>query len=164
MQNRALSTCGQRPVLLCYTLFDKFARGIELLHRPPAAPPRHGNGAIQSQHRPPATSAAVHNAQARFTLPKAGLQPSKKPFTFLRNADLYKTVEPYALHSGYGPIRHLPKKHYYLMRKFTFLCSGDAPTSPFYNELKQLGERGWEKDLLAESLITPLIALFTLQI
>ena len=50
------------------------------------------------------------------------------------------------------------------MRKFTFLCSGDAPTSPFNNELKQLGERAWEKDLLAESLITPLIALFTLQI
>ena len=42
MQNRALSTCGQRPVLLCYTLFDKFARGQRLPHRQTAAPPRHG--------------------------------------------------------------------------------------------------------------------------
>ena len=164
MQNRALSTCGQRPVLLCYTLFDKFARG----QRASASPDRRTSPSRQRRHPISAQTSCNIRGRAqrttRFTLPKAGLQPSKKPFTCLRNADLYKTVEPYALHSGYGPIRHLPKKHYYLMRKFTFLCSGDAPTSPFNNELKQLGERGWEKELLAESLITPLIALFTLQI
>lgn len=164
MQNRALSTCGQRPVLLCYTLFDKFARG----HRASASPARRTSPSRQRRHPISAQTSCNICGCAQRTSPlhvaESGLAAIEKPFTCLRNADLYKTVEPYALHSGYGPIRHLPKKHYYLMRKFTFLCSGDAPTSPFNNELKQLGERGWEKDLLAESLITPLIALFTLQI
>ena len=89
MQNRALSTCGQRPVLLCYTLFDKFARG----QRASASPARRTSPSRQRRHPISSQTSCNIRGRAQRTSPlhvtESGLAAIKKAFYMLEERRAY---------------------------------------------------------------------------